>query len=279
MEGAVGLEWELSSPPPHPQPVQPDLAPAGAGPWRPPSEGKPCARKTRRSAAPSPQVSWRAAAPPAAVRYSGDRYRRAADLTPAASSCSADRMELTRNNIAPIGKLLVIVAAAFAFGLLVPLYDVFCAATGLNASRIIKRDGFGVGGLVGTASAPSRDRPLAHRHCRVHLLMVTLGLLWDMRPLTFSPISTREPQQKYLRTPDQLDRRQAAPSICPARVTQHFEKIDCFASQQTLAPGETREPPLDLSSSSRNRPRHPAGNAFICLFNVAPEKGGTQSQE
>ena len=38
---------------------------------------------------------------------------------------------------------------------------------------------------------------------------------------------------------------QAVPSVSPGQAAQHFEKLDCFCfSQQTLAPGETKELPL-----------------------------------
>ena len=59
-----------------------------------------------------------------------------------------------------VGKLLLLVAAAFAFGFaLVPLYSVLCAATGFNgktAERKVIRDGIAVGGLVAASPAPSR---------------------------------------------------------------------------------------------------------------------------
>ena len=40
---------------------------------------------------------------------------------------------------------------------------------------------------------------------------------------------------------------QAIPSVSPGQAAQHFDKIECFCfSQQTLAPGESREMPLSF---------------------------------
>ncbi len=149
-----------------------------------------------------------------------------------------------------IGKLLAIVAAAFAFGFaLVPLYDVLCAATGFNGKTEIKRDGFGVGGFTtAPATAPSRiDRS---RTVTVEFTGTVMpGLSWDMRPLTFSlEVHPGELQQvKYLvrNTSSQPITGQAVPSVSPGKAAQHFDKVDCFCfAQQVLAPGESKELPL-----------------------------------
>lgn len=196
-------------------------------------------------------------------------------------------MEPTRTHRKLIGKLLAIVAAAFAFGFaLVPLYDVFCAATGLNGKSSIKRDGFGVGGLVGTAegkAAPSRiDRS---RIVTVEFTGTVMpGLPWDMRPLTFSlDLHPGELQQvKYLvrNTSDQPIVGQAVPSISPGQAAQHFEKIDCFCfSQQTLAPGETRELPLTFIIKPEIDPDIRQVSLSYAFFNVAPEKAALNHRE
>lgn len=155
----------------------------------------------------------------------------------------------TRSHRKLIGRLLAIVAAAFAFGFaLVPLYDVLCAATGLNGKTEIKRDGFGVGGLSAAPAAPSRiDRS---RTVTVEFTGTVMpGLSWDMRPLTFSlELHPGEVHQvKYLvrNTSDQTITGQAVPSVSPGKAALHFDKIDCFCfAQQTLAPGESKELPL-----------------------------------
>lgn len=157
-----------------------------------------------------------------------------------------------KNHRKLIGKLLAVVAAAFAFGFaLVPLYDALCAATGFNGKTEIKRDGFGVGGF----SASSDDKAPPSRIDRSRTVKVEFvgtvmpGLSWDMRPLTFSlEVHPGEMHQvRYLvrNTSDHAITGQAVPSVSPGKAAQHFDKVDCFCfAQQTLAPGESKELPL-----------------------------------
>jgi cytochrome c oxidase assembly protein subunit 11 len=147
-----------------------------------------------------------------------------------------------------IGRLLLLVAAAFGFAFaLVPLYNVLCEATGFNGKMTI-RDGFGVGGLK-VAAAPTSAVDTS-RTVRVEFTGTVMpGLPWDMRPLTLGiDIHPGELQQvSYLvrNTSNRTITGQAVPSISPGQAAQHFEKIECFCfSQQTLAPGESREMPL-----------------------------------
>lgn len=151
-----------------------------------------------------------------------------------------------------IGRLVLLVAAAFAFGFaLVPLYNVLCEATGFNgktSDRKAIREGIGVGGLTTSAAAPSRID--VTRTVTVEFTGTVMpGLPWDMRPLTVSlDLHPGELQQvKYLvrNTSGRTIVGQAVPSVTPGQAAQHFEKLDCFCfAQQTFAPGEARELPL-----------------------------------
>ncbi|HXE38874.1 MAG TPA: cytochrome c oxidase assembly protein [Azonexus sp.] len=151
-----------------------------------------------------------------------------------------------------IGRLLLMVAAAFAFAFaLVPLYNVLCEATGFNgktAGQGKLLNGFGVGGLK-TAAAPA-PKVDASRRIRVEFTGTVMpGLPWDMRPLTLSlDVHPGELQQVSYLVRNTSDRRitgQAVPSVSPGQAAQHFEKIECFCfSQQTLGPGEAMELPL-----------------------------------
>jgi cytochrome c oxidase assembly protein subunit 11 len=150
-----------------------------------------------------------------------------------------------------IGRLLAVVAAAFAFGFaLVPLYDVLCAATGFNGKSEIKRDGFGIGGLSASPEAKPPSRIDLSRLVSVEFTGTVMpGLDWDMRPLTFSlEVHPGEMHQvRYLvrNTSDHAITGQAIPSVSPGKAAQHFDKVDCFCfAQQTLAPGESKELPL-----------------------------------
>ncbi|MBN8451210.1 MAG: cytochrome c oxidase assembly protein [Candidatus Accumulibacter sp.] len=154
---------------------------------------------------------------------------------------------VTRSNRTLVLKLLAIVAAAFAFGFaLVPLYDVLCAATGFNGKT--SQGKLGVGGIAGPAAAPSRVD--ATRIVTVEFTGTVMpGLPWEMRPLTASldlhPGELHQARFLVHNSSDKAIVGQAVPSVSPGQAAQHFEKLDCFCfSQQTLAPGETRELPL-----------------------------------
>jgi len=191
-----------------------------------------------------------------------------------------------------IGKLLVGVAAAFAFGFaLVPLYDVLCAATGLNGKTAggpgSRLGGFSLGGLGDKAAT---DAAPPSRIDRSRLVTVEFtgtvmpGLPWDMRPLTFSVETHPGEMQmvKYLvrNTSGRTITGQAVPSVTPGQAAQHFEKIECFCfSQQTLAPGETREMPLVFivkPEIDRDIRQITLSYAF---FDVAPDKAALNKQE
>ena len=146
-------------------------------------------------------------------------------------------------------KLLGIVALAFAFGFaLVPLYDAFCAVTGLNG-KTRGSEKIGTGGLVGrTPVAPSRID--TSRVITVEFMGTVMpGLPWEMRPLTarldLHPGELHQVSYRVRNLSDQAIVGQAIPSVTPGVAAQHFEKLDCFCfAQQTLAPGETRDMPL-----------------------------------
>lgn len=143
-----------------------------------------------------------------------------------------------------IGRLLLLLGAAFAFAFaLVPLYNVLCDATGLNgkSSLVAERE---------SAAATPPSQVDATRHVRVDFTGTVMpGLPWDMRPLTMKlDIHPGELQQvSYLvrNTSEHTVVAQAVPSISPGQAAQYFEKIECFCfTQQTLAPGESREMPV-----------------------------------
>ncbi len=151
-----------------------------------------------------------------------------------------------------IVKLLALVAAAFAFGFaLVPLYNVFCEATGLNGKTATK---IGVGGLSAPAGVAATPAP-ASRIDRSRIVTVEFtgtvmpGLPWEMRPLTsrldLHPGELHQATFLVHNSSSAAIVGQAVPSVSPGQAAQHFEKLDCFCfKQQTLAPGETREMPL-----------------------------------
>lgn len=157
-------------------------------------------------------------------------------------------------------RLLLIVAAAFAFGFaLVPLYDVFCKATGFNGKVLfgdLAGGRFAQGGLQPTGeSSPSAAAPVATPQTKVDTSRIVTveftgtvmpGLPWDVRPLT----TTLDLHPGELQVARFLVHNRSAetvighavPSVTPGQAARHFEKIDCFCfTQQSLLPGEARE--------------------------------------
>lgn len=146
-------------------------------------------------------------------------------------------------------KLLAIIAGSFAFGFaLVPLYDAFCLATGLNG-KTAGAASVGIGGISQPVTAPS-SRIDTSRIVTVEFTGTVMpGLPWEMQPLTSRlDLHPGELHQVKFRVHNRSDRPivgQAIPSVSPGLAAQHFEKLDCFCfAQQTLAPGETRELPV-----------------------------------
>lgn len=143
-----------------------------------------------------------------------------------------------------IAKLLLGVAAAFAFAFaLVPLYDTFCRALGLNGKTFVR------GGLDTADGAPARAVDTSRIVTVDFIGTVMPGLPWDLRPLdTHLDLHPGELQHtRFLvrNTGTTPSTGQAVPSVTPGQAAAHFEKIECFCfTQQTLLPGEAREMPL-----------------------------------
>jgi cytochrome c oxidase assembly protein subunit 11 len=189
---------------------------------------------------------------------------------------------VTRSNRTLVLKLLAIVAAAFAFGFaLVPLYDVLCAATGFNGKT--SQGKLGVGGIAGPAAAPSRID--ATRIVTVEFTGTVMpGLPWEMRPLTASlDLHPGELHQARFLVHNNSDRTivgQAVPSVSPGQAAQHFEKLDCFCfSQQTLAPGETKELPLTFIVKPEIDESIRTVTLSYAFFNVDGQKTAPQERE
>ena len=180
-----------------------------------------------------------------------------------------------------VTKLLILVTLAFGFGFaLVPLYDAFCAATGLNG----KTAGPGevtLGGLQASANAPP-SRIDTTRIVTVEFMGTVMpGLPWDMQPLTPSlDLHPGELQQVRFLVHNRSDKPiigQAIPSVTPGIAAQHFQKLDCFCfAQQTLAPGETKELPVTFIVKPEIDPDIRTITLAYAFFNTADM--GTQEK-
>jgi cytochrome c oxidase assembly protein subunit 11 len=132
-------------------------------------------------------------------------------------------------------KLAGIALGMFLFGFaLVPLYDVFCAITGLG------------GRTNATAAEAVEGNADPDRTVRVEFIgAVAQTAPWEFRP----SVSSMEVHPGELIETAFLARNltstrltgQAVPSVAPGLAAAHFKKIECFCfTAQEFAPGEER---------------------------------------
>lgn len=157
---------------------------------------------------------------------------------------------MTSRHAPLVRKLLLLVAGASVFGFaMVPLYNVFCEATGFNGKTAGRQGGFTLGGLAPSAQAAPSPIDRSRLVTVEFTGTVMPGLPWEMRPLTTS-LETHPGEMQQVRylvrnTSNRPVTGQAVPNVTPGQAAQHFEKIECFCfNQQALAPGEAREMPL-----------------------------------
>lgn len=193
---------------------------------------------------------------------------------------------VVRPHRALVFKLLAIIAAAFAFGFaLVPLYDVLCVATGLNGKTAGAPGApgkFGLGGLAATDMV-SPSRVDTSRTVRVEFTGTVMpGLSWDMKALTARlDLHPGALHQAVFRVHNRSDKPligQAVPSVSPGVAAQYFQKLDCFCfSQQTLAPGETRDMPVVFIIRPEIDRDIPTITLAYAFFPVAETKSAPES--
>lgn len=122
-----------------------------------------------------------------------------------------------------IAKLVLTVAGMFAFGFaLVPIYDVFCAVTGLNGKT---------GGKVEYV-ATQADVDTARTVTVQFAAMNNISMSWEFRPvqreITVHPGELNE-VKFYARNPTNARMvGQAVPSLSPSESADYFHKTECF---------------------------------------------------
>ena len=136
-----------------------------------------------------------------------------------------------------VTRLLILVVAMFAFGFaLVPIYDVMCAAFGINGKTAGQYEGEQVSDLsrqvrVQFLSTNAVDM-VWEFHSKADELLVNPGAVNEMVFVAHNP--TNRPMTA-----------QAIPSISPAEAAMYFHKTECFCfTQQILQPGERIEMPV-----------------------------------
>jgi cytochrome c oxidase assembly protein subunit 11 len=136
-------------------------------------------------------------------------------------------------------KLAGLCAGMFVFGFgLVPLYDVFCAITGL-------------GGKTATTAAAVTALPVAAAGERRTVRVEFLASSARQAPWQFRAAESHmevelgrlyETEFVARNLTDEAITAQAVPSVAPGLAARHFKKIDCFCfTTQPFAPDEERE--------------------------------------
>ncbi|NPU15501.1 cytochrome c oxidase assembly protein [Bradyrhizobium sp. 83002] len=156
--------------------------------------------------------------------------------TPTAQAPSAPRRGIGRDAL--VGGICgavvaLMVGASYAA---VPFYNWFCRATGFNGTTQV------------ATSAPSAA-PLARRIGVRFDANVAGGLPWKFEPeQTEIEVAIGEVVTVYYKVTNQSARTtmaQAAYNVTPLTSGAYFQKINCFCfTEQTMAPGETREMPV-----------------------------------
>ena len=139
-----------------------------------------------------------------------------------------------------VTKLTLLVLAMFGFGYaLVPLYNSFCAITGLNGKT----------GRLSEASAAAMPKDESRVITVEFVTSVNSGMPWRFRPLVTSvavhPGVETAVAFEAVNTSNREITGQAVPSVAPNEVARYFSKTECFCfTQQTLAAGETKRMPV-----------------------------------
>jgi cytochrome c oxidase assembly protein subunit 11 len=129
--------------------------------------------------------------------------------------------------------VVLMVGASYAA---VPFYNWFCRATGFN-------------GTTQVATAAPSSAPLTRRIAVRFDSNVAGGLPWKFQPeQTEIEVAIGQVVTVYYTVTNQSARTtagQAAYNVAPLTVGAYFQKINCFCfTEQTMAPGETREMPV-----------------------------------
>lgn len=132
-------------------------------------------------------------------------------------------------------KLAGIGLAMFAFGFaLVPLYDVFCAATGF-------------GGKTAMAATVVVEAPDQNRTVRVEFVAsVARGAPWEFEPeVSHLDVHPGQLYETHFRARNLSGAQlvaQAVPSVAPGQAARFFHKTECFCfTSQEFEPHEERE--------------------------------------
>ncbi len=153
-------------------------------------------------------------------------------------------MAATAQNASLIRKLIVIVAAMFAFGYaLVPMYRAICQALGINVLSKAERAIPGQANGKGSSTQIDTSRTIT-----VEFDANARGP-WEFKPAVASvkvhPGEMATVMYSFRNVQNRAMAAQAIPSYAPKQATAHFNKLECFCfNEYLLQPGEAREWPV-----------------------------------
>lgn len=152
----------------------------------------------------------------------------------------------------------------FGFGFaLIPLYDFICDITGLNGKT----------GRTDVASVAQAEVDESRWVTVEFMGHSNSGLPWTFKPtqakLRVHPGITTLATYRVTNTAQETITGQAVPSVVPNQAAPHFKKIECFCfTQQTLAPGETRDMPVRFVVNSKLSKRVDTITLSYAFFNT-----------
>lgn len=153
-------------------------------------------------------------------------------------------MNLRRENVRMVGKLVVAAAGMFAFGYaLVPIYRAICEVTGINILALGERNIPGA-----TASLPANTQVDTTRTITVEFDANSRGP-WEFKPalrsLQVHPGELATVIYEFQNVQNRRMAAQAIPSYAPKQASSHFNKLECFCfTEYTLEPGEKKSWPV-----------------------------------
>ncbi len=153
-------------------------------------------------------------------------------------------MNLRRENVRMVAKLVVVTVGMFAFGYaLVPIYKAICEVTGINILALGDRNIPGA-----TATLPANTQVDTTRTITVEFDANARGP-WEFKPalrsLQVHPGELATVMYEFQNVQDRRMAAQAIPSYAPKQASRHFNKLECFCfTQYTLEPGEKKSWPV-----------------------------------
>ncbi|MBI1423601.1 MAG: cytochrome c oxidase assembly protein [Gammaproteobacteria bacterium] len=174
--------------------------------------------------------------------------------------------------------LMVAVIGMFGFGFaLVPLYNVFCDAFGINGRITSIENGTYQASAIAKQTVLHGGIDKTRQVTMQFLVTDNRALDLEFRPLIrqveVNPGEVKEVAYYVKNLSDKEMVVQAIPSVSPGVATKYLAKIECFCfSKQVLKPGEAKSMPLRFvvdSSIPRNIPILTLSYRFIELKQTA----------